>query len=598
MGPVVHVRRMVSAVVAFVLVTGVLVGVAGAASGASYATFDPGYLITDTVFYDAGAMSAAQVQTFLDDKGASCRPAADGTACLKDYRQTTSDRAATDRCRAAYVGAADERASTIIAKVAQACGINPRVILVTLQKEQSLVTRTIAGADTTYRKAMGYGCPDTSACDTRYYGFFNQVYSAASQLRNYALNPQNYKHKAGQTNAIAFHPYTVCGSSQVFIRNQATASLYNYTPYQPNGPALAAGYGAAAGRDGQYTGPQDPDCASYGNRNFWAYFTDWFGSTISANPVGYLDLAVGTGGDSVRFAGWALDPDINAPVSVHLYIDGKYAATTSAGTSRPDVGAAYPGWGDQHGFDATVVTTQGTHRVCAYAINQLAGDRNIELGCATANVVNHAPIGYLDQVSATASTITVKGWAYDQDKADGTPVHVYIGSQLVARGVADTPRPDVGTAIRGAGNNRGYEIEFPVAAGTHRVCTFAIDRPAGVNPLLGCQTVTVVNALPIGYLDVAKGGAGSVSVQGWVWDSDAPSPSAVHVYVDGAYAGRTTADAPRPDVAAAVPGASGTTGYAVTVPASPGTHQVCVYAINGPAGVNPQIACAAGVTVS
>ena len=26
---------------------------------------------------------------------------------------------------------------------------------------------------------MGYGCPDTAACDAQYYGFFNQVYSAA-----------------------------------------------------------------------------------------------------------------------------------------------------------------------------------------------------------------------------------------------------------------------------------------------------------------------------------------------------------------------------------------------------------------------------------
>ena len=33
---------------------------------------------------------------------------------------------------------------------------------------------------------MGQGCPDTAACDTRYYGFFNQVYGAAWQLKRYA----------------------------------------------------------------------------------------------------------------------------------------------------------------------------------------------------------------------------------------------------------------------------------------------------------------------------------------------------------------------------------------------------------------------------
>jgi uncharacterized protein with LGFP repeats len=61
-----------------------------------------------------------------------------------------------------------------------------------------------------------------------------------------------------------------CGTASVHLTNIATASLYNYTPYVPNQAALAAGYK-----------PGD-DCSSYGNRNFWNYFTDWFGSTQSA----------------------------------------------------------------------------------------------------------------------------------------------------------------------------------------------------------------------------------------------------------------------------------------------------------------------------
>jgi hypothetical protein len=51
----------------------------------------------------------------------------------------------------------------------------------------------------------------------------------------------------------------------VRIRNQATANLYNYTPYQPNEAALASLYG-----DGD-------ECSAFGNRNFWRIFTDWFG---------------------------------------------------------------------------------------------------------------------------------------------------------------------------------------------------------------------------------------------------------------------------------------------------------------------------------
>src|SRR5690606_8182666 len=48
--------------------------------------------------------------------------------------------------------------------------------------------------------------------------------------------------------------------------------LYNYTPYQPNAAALSAGWGTAP-------------CGAYGNRNFYLYFTGWFGST--RNPSYY-----------------------------------------------------------------------------------------------------------------------------------------------------------------------------------------------------------------------------------------------------------------------------------------------------------------------
>ena len=53
--------------------------------------------------------------------------------------------------------------------------------------------------------------------------------------------------------------------------NQATANVYYYTPYQPNSTALAAGYGTG------------DSCSAYGNRNFYNYFTDWFGSTRATN---------------------------------------------------------------------------------------------------------------------------------------------------------------------------------------------------------------------------------------------------------------------------------------------------------------------------
>jgi uncharacterized protein with LGFP repeats len=242
------------------------------AQAADTSRFDPGNIISDTVFYDAGAMTASSIQSFLDSKGGA----------IRNYRMTTATRAADTRCNG-YAGVADEPAASIIAKVAASCGINPRVLIVTLQKEQGLITATNP-PDSRYRIAMGYGCPDTAACDTQYYGFANQLYSAAKQFKNYAANPAKYSHRAGLTNNVRFHPNTGCGSSPVYIANQATASLYNYTPYQPNGAALAAGYG---------TGDA---CSAYGNRNFWNYFNDWFGSTQSSGTAEILAAYKALGG--------------------------------------------------------------------------------------------------------------------------------------------------------------------------------------------------------------------------------------------------------------------------------------------------------------
>ncbi len=137
------------------------------AVAADLGQFDPGMIISDSIFYDAGSMSAADIQAFLDTKGANCSPAS-GNTCLKDYRQATTTRSADSYCKA-YAGSGSESAAQIIAKVATACGINPQVLLVTLQKEQGLVTATAGKSAAVYQKALGFGCPDTAACDTQYF---------------------------------------------------------------------------------------------------------------------------------------------------------------------------------------------------------------------------------------------------------------------------------------------------------------------------------------------------------------------------------------------------------------------------------------------
>jgi len=255
-------RRAPALFVAALVVALVAPLVTATQAPAEAATFRAGMIISDAEFYNSGSMTTAQVQTFLNQRAPNCVPAGNGVPCLKNFRQSTPNRAATARCKA-YSGAANETAAAIIRKVGAACGINPKVLLVLLQKEQSLVTSSgNALTPRKYQIATGFGCPDTAACDDQYYGFFNQLYNASAQFKRYAQNPYGYAHVAGRTQAVRLHPNAACGSVSVRIENQATASLYNYTPYTPNGALL----------NGRPDG-----CSSYGNFNFAKFYDDWFG---------------------------------------------------------------------------------------------------------------------------------------------------------------------------------------------------------------------------------------------------------------------------------------------------------------------------------
>lgn len=234
------------------------------AQAADASNFDPGYIIADSVFFNGNDMSLVEIQNFLNSKVRDCRP---GFTCLKDYSQRTTSISPDSLCNG-YSGSPTDTAAAIIFKTAVSCGINPKVLIVLLQKEQGLVTK-VAPSSFDYRYATGNGCPDTAPCDESLSGFFYQVYYGARQFKNYVVNNHNFRYKWGQFNNIQYNPNSSCGSQRVFIVNRATAALYIYTPYVPSKAALADLYGRGT----------DPNCSAYGNRNFWRDFTDWFGST-------------------------------------------------------------------------------------------------------------------------------------------------------------------------------------------------------------------------------------------------------------------------------------------------------------------------------
>ena len=234
--------------------------------------FDPGLIISDSVFFDFGTMTAADIQRFLESQVPVCGSSPTGMPCLKNYKTDTPEKIAeVGKCN--YMAPQKNiSAAQIIYNISRACGINPRVLLVTLQKEQGLVQARIP-SPYMYRAAMGYGCPDSDPgiCGKVWTGLFNQLYKAAGQYQWYGDPNGSFTYlRPGRQVSISYHPTASrnCGKLTFTLKNQATANLYYYTPFVPNKASLS-----------NLRGTGDT-CSSYGNRNFWRFYWDWFGSPI------------------------------------------------------------------------------------------------------------------------------------------------------------------------------------------------------------------------------------------------------------------------------------------------------------------------------
>ena len=286
------------------------------ASALTGSDFNPGRIIDLSVFTNSNSMSAADIQNFLNSNIPNCDTsgsqlsshsngiggyytraqwgavydlqnhtniAAAPYVCINNYVENTSTgQNNLQNPGANIVGAIS--AAQIIYNAARQYQINPQVILTTLQKEQGLITDSWPWTNE-YTEAMGFNCPDTAAC-SGFLSLYQQVNAAARQFRDYLNNPDSFNYVVGN-NTISFAPasYGCSSSSIVNIQNQATAALYNYTPYQPDPNVLANTNttGSPSGPGGSISSRDN--CATYGNRNFWWYFNTWFGPTTSIDNI-------------------------------------------------------------------------------------------------------------------------------------------------------------------------------------------------------------------------------------------------------------------------------------------------------------------------
>ncbi len=181
--------------------------------------FDKNYLIDDYVFTNYNSMSLNEIENFLKENG----------SILAKYKQNGIP------------------AAQIIFDASQKYKINPEVILVTLQKEEGLITLTYYNSYS-INFAMGFHRPSD---------FKSQVYGGTELLRNgYDFLAAKYGWKVGVPHKTEDNPAYV--KNVVIPKNKATASLYLYTPY-------IGGYYTS---NGTYIG---------GNYNFVKIYNRWFG---------------------------------------------------------------------------------------------------------------------------------------------------------------------------------------------------------------------------------------------------------------------------------------------------------------------------------
>lgn len=282
-------RKAISAVLTVLFVVVGIVPLFNKPESASAAMdvsrFNPGLIISDAAFYDSSNMSIAQIQRFLEEKVPNCTAREGEPTCLKNYKTNSPAVTGEAGICESMPDRGEVTAAELIYYVGKACGVSPRVILVMLQKEQGLVlaSRPYYSASNPTRRytfALGMDCPDTPAgCSKSSAGFFWQLYKGIGQLNRYITFPTRYPNYQPGTRKIYYHPNDSCGRATVNVQNKATTALYTYTPYVPN---------AAAMRDlevGSGSGSLGDSCSAYGNRNFWRWYSVWFGDPIAGSFI-------------------------------------------------------------------------------------------------------------------------------------------------------------------------------------------------------------------------------------------------------------------------------------------------------------------------
>lgn len=167
----------------------------------------PEHLLSDADMQNTASMTREDIQAFLS-------------------------RGSLDRYKTKDAFGVIRPAADIILDASKKFQLNPQLLLVTLQKEQSLVENP-SPSQNQLDWAMGYAiCDDCSKSDPRlqkYKGFGNQVYQAAKHFREAYLT--RLESKGATTSGYGPGIQSMIDGTILIPENNATAALYTYTPH-------------------------------------------------------------------------------------------------------------------------------------------------------------------------------------------------------------------------------------------------------------------------------------------------------------------------------------------------------------------------------
>jgi len=144
------------------------------------------------------------------------------------------------------------------------------------------------------------------------------------------------------------------------LQNQATAGLYNYTPYQPNQAALNNLYGSGDA------------CSAYGNRNFWRIYIDWFGSPTSTTPFAWAYEGQQAYSDPARTKLFTSVPTVAPGASYYMRLKARNMGTQTWNPSFLHLGTSRPNDRTSQFADSSWTSYQGVPRPAQLSESSLA----------------------------------------------------------------------------------------------------------------------------------------------------------------------------------------------------------------------------------